>query len=106
MVGKDAIRKLADQIAREFHPEKIILFGSHARGRPTPDSDVDVLVILPHKGKNWRHAARIRGRVRVTFPLDLVVRTPEEVERRLAEGDPFMADIESTGEVLYENRHR
>ncbi|MBM4035552.1 MAG: nucleotidyltransferase domain-containing protein [Planctomycetes bacterium] len=104
VVNKDAIREAAKKIAREFHPDRIILFGSHAHGHPTPDSDVDLLVVVPHEGKDWRMAARIRGCLRVTFPLDLLVRTPEEMERRIAEGDPFLADIQRTGEVLYENR--
>ena len=51
MVSFADIENLAAQIAREFRPEKIILFGSHARGAPSPDSDVDLLVIMPFDGK-------------------------------------------------------
>lgn len=54
MVGKDAIREVAAQIAREFCPDRIILFGSCARGCPTPDSDVDLLVIPPLEPA-WEH---------------------------------------------------
>jgi len=104
-ITRQQIQSYAEEVARQFKPQRIILFGSYAYGKPTPDSDVDLLVILPHEGKDWRQAARIRGRLRAAFPLDLLVRTPEEVERRVAEGDPFLADIQSTGEVLYENRH-
>ena len=58
MVALSAIQDVADSIARDFHPERIILFGSYARGNPTADSDVDLLVILPFdskpSGNRWR----------------------------------------------------
>ena len=102
MIAMREIRQLTEHIAREFQPDKIILFGSFARGTPSPDSDVDLLVILPHEGKSWRLAAKIRGRIRPEFPFDLLVRTPEEMRRRVAKGDPFLRDIVDNGEVLYE----
>jgi len=105
MVAMAQIQNLAKCIAEQFRPEKILLFGSYARGNPTPDSDVDLLVVLPHTGKSWRLAAQIRGSLQAEYPLDLVVRSPEEMRRRLAEGDPFLLDIETNGEVLYENRN-
>jgi predicted nucleotidyltransferase len=105
MVAIAKIQNLANCIAEQFRPEKIILFGSYARGNPTPDSDIDLLVVLPHKGKSWRLAAQIRGALQADYPLDLIVRSPEELRRRLAEGDPFLLDIEKNGEVLYENRN-
>ena len=49
MVSREAIQKYADAIAREFRPEKIILFGSHAYGEPTEDSDVDLMVVMPFR---------------------------------------------------------
>jgi len=50
------IVRLSDSIVREFNPRKIVLFGSHAWGKPSPDSDVDMLVILPFQGKSWQMA--------------------------------------------------
>lgn len=51
MVTMKQIREFGHGIAREFQAERVILFGSYASGKPTKDSDVDILVILPFKGK-------------------------------------------------------
>ena len=64
-----------------------------------------LLVVMPHPGKAWRLAAQNRGRLHPRFPLDLLVRTPEEVRRRLAGGDPFLCGIMEEGEVLYEGHY-
>jgi len=53
MVNMEDISRLSEKIAREFRPERVILFGSHAQGNPRPDSDVDLLVILPFEGVNF-----------------------------------------------------
>ena len=102
MVDRSVIQDLADRIAREFRPERIILFGSYASGVPSPDSDVDLLVVLPHRDKGWRVATQIRRRVRPTFAMDLIVRTPEQLRERRALGDPFVQEILERGHVLYE----
>lgn len=96
------ITKLCQQIAREFHPHKIILFGSYAHGKPTWDSDVDLLVVMPFKGRPNRQAVKIRSRLDTPVSLDLLVRTPRQISQRLAMGDSFMRDILERGEVLYE----
>src|SRR3972149_805452 len=101
MVSMTDIQDLADRIAREFDPDKIILFGSYARGTPGPDSDVDLLVVVPFSGKSWRKAAEIRTQVRCQFPLDLLVRAPEELHQRVNAGDPFLRDISERGVVLH-----
>jgi predicted nucleotidyltransferase len=105
MVSLTDIQVLADRISQEFGPEKIVLFGSYAYGTPGPDSDVDLLVILPVEGKAWRKAAEIRGRLRSPFPLDLLVRAPEEMQRRLQAGDPFLREIAERGVVLHARNH-
>lgn len=102
MVALTYILDFASRIAQEFRPQRIILFGSHAYGTPTEDSDADLLVVMPHAGRTWEMAAEIRGRVRPGFPLDLIVRSPEELRERLAMGDPFLEEIVSRGKVLYE----
>lgn len=106
MVEIKNIRDLTSQIAREFHPEKIILFGSYAYGQANEDSDVDLLVVLPFSGKAARKAIEIRNRVKATMPLDLIVRTPEQVAERLAQNDFFMREIVERGRTLYEANHR
>jgi predicted nucleotidyltransferase len=95
-------------IAREFQPEKIILFGSWAYGTPDTDSDIDLLVVMPFEGSPFRQAGTILNRVIQAvgvLPLDLLVRTAEQLEERLAIGDGFVRDILARGKVLYEANH-
>jgi len=99
------IKQLCEQIARDFHPEKIILFGSHAYGQAGPDSDVDLLVVMPFKGRPTRQAIMILNRLKALIPIDLLVRTPEQVQARLALGDQFMREIVERGKVVYEDHH-
>ena len=102
MVAMRDIQALAGRIAEHFRPDRIILFGSHASGTPTGDSDVDLLVVMPYTGKSWRQATEIRGRIRPGFPLDLIVRTPAQVRERLQMGDVFIQEITENGRILYE----
>jgi predicted nucleotidyltransferase len=96
------IRRFARVVAREFRPAKIILFGSHAHGTAHADSDVDILVVMPARNKHSQ-AVRIRSAVPAPFPMDLLVRTPRELEARLREGDTFLTEILAKGKVLYES---
>ncbi len=81
MIDEEKIADLGERIAREFQPERIILFGSHAYGNPRPDSDVDLLVVLPFEGKGFRKSLEILNRVDPDFPVDLVARRPEDTAR-------------------------
>jgi predicted nucleotidyltransferase len=103
MVTDQQIRDLADRIAAEFRPQRIILFGSRARGTPHQDSDVDLLVVMPFEGSRFRMAGRILGRTHPrTFPVDLILRTPGEMAERYQLGDPFIREVADRGRVLYE----
>src|SRR5436190_22201513 len=84
-VSQREIEAYCQAIAREFRPEKIILFGSYAYGTPTSDSDVDLLVILPFPGNDINKAIQIRSRFDTPFALDLLVRKPAFINRRLKE---------------------
>ena len=95
------IREYARRVAEHFQPEKIILFGSYAYGTPHQDSDVDILVIMPARSQ-LSQAVRIDLKCEACFPLDLIVRTPENMRWRLEEGDWFLREIVSRGKVLYE----
>jgi uncharacterized protein len=95
------IRGFARKVAERFHPERIILFGSHAYGTPHADSDVDILIIMPARNQHDQ-AIRIRWEVPAPFPLDLLARTPQNMHWRLEEGDSFLREIVSKGKVLYE----
>ncbi len=102
MVEMNEIYSLVNRIVEQFQPERVILFGSYARGNPTPDSDVDLLVVLPFQGKPWQMATEIRRRTRAAMAMDLLVRTPEQLRQRLSSGDTFLQEILQQGKVLYE----
>ncbi len=106
MVNRDEIQQFVDGIAEAFNPQRVILFGSHARGDATPDSDVDLLVIMPTKKRTVQQALEIRQRVNHPFPLDLLVRTPRDVCERLAMRDCFLQTILEEGKTLYESHRR
>ena len=105
MVDAARIAEFGESIAAEFHPDRIVLFGSHARGTAGQDSDVDLLIIMPFEGKPAAKSVEIRLRARPGFPVDLIVRTPQKVRERLAMGDGFLREILETGTVLYEADH-
>jgi len=90
------------QVAERFHPQQVILFGSYAYGQPSKDSDVDLLVVMPHDGHPALMASEIRKNVRSGFPLDLIVRSPDEIRRRMSIGDGFIQEIMNRGQPLYE----
>lgn len=89
-------------IAEKFNPEKIILFGSYANGNPDLNSDVDLLVITESAESSWQTSVNIALALTHSFPMDILVRAPEEIERRLKQGDFFLKDIVENGKVLYE----
>ncbi len=98
-----SIRRYCAAIAREFHPQRIVLFGSHASGRPHRDSDVDVLVIMKASRRLGRRPSlAIRQRVPANFPVDVIVRDPQDFAWRIAQGDSFLREIVETGRVMYE----
>jgi HEPN domain-containing protein/predicted nucleotidyltransferase len=102
MVEARDIIAVANAIAEKFEPEKIILFGSYAYGTPTEDSDVDLFVIKRHRGHGgWR----IRMAVDRTIPMDILVRSPAEVRRRLELEDYFIMDVVEQGIVLHERNN-
>ena len=102
MVEMARIQELSDEIARKFHPDKIILFGSYAYGNPSEDSDVDLLVVLPFEGKALRKSLEILERTDPDFAVDLLSRRPDDMARRYAEGDPLVGEVVDRGRVLYE----
>jgi len=101
-ISKPLIRKFAKQVAKQFNPQKIILFGSYAYGRPSEDSDVDILVIMPFDGRGTQKATEILMALDPRFPIDLLVRTPEQIKTRVALGDFFLREITQKGKILYE----
>jgi len=105
MITRKQIDDWCAEIVRRFHPEKVVLFGSCATGGMTEDSDVDLLVVMSFKGRSVEHAVQLRMDTRPTFPVDLIVRTPEVIAERLKLGDSFIREIFEKGRVLYETSH-
>jgi uncharacterized protein len=101
MVKRSQIKAFVAQLTEQFKPQSVVLFGSYAYGKPTDDSDVDLLVVMPHPGHSVEQAAKIRSRIKAGFAMDLIVRSPEELERRLDMGDVFIQEIIPKGVPLY-----
>ena len=98
-----AIRAVAKQIADKFHPDQIILFGSYAYGKPRPESDVDLLVIMDTPLRSRQQRLEIsRVLSPRPFPMDVIIHTPRQVQERLAMGDLFLREITTRGKVIYE----
>lgn len=101
-VGK-SLRPAIQKIVQELKPEKVILFGSYAYGTPSPHSDVDLLVIMKTraslKERSWAVSRLLLPR---PFPVDILVKTPKEIEKSLKTGDFFLQEILTRGKVLYD----
>jgi predicted nucleotidyltransferase len=97
-----------ERIVLELKPEKIILFGSYAYGNPTPDSDVDLLVIMNTKAKEIdRYVAVSNLLYPRQFPVDILVKTPKEVKEASGKrGNFFIREILTKGKVIYERPKR
>ena len=98
----EAIASVVQQIVARFRPQQVILFGSYAYGEPQAGSDVDLLVVADAPGSEAAQAARICQAIDYHFGLDLIVRSPQTVARRLALGDPFLHEVIHRGKVLYD----
>lgn len=97
------IDRMVRLIVERFDPERIVLFGSYATGNAGPDSDVDLLVIMPIRGSKRETAIEIdRALIDRRVPLDLIVATPEEVERNRDVIGTVLRTALLEGKVVYE----
>jgi predicted nucleotidyltransferase len=103
---EQSLPQAIERIVRELQPEKIILFGSYAYGDPTPDSDVDLLVIMETDApRRERYLAVSRLLVPRPFPVDILVKTPLEIQQAFQRNDFFIKEIVTQGRVLYEQHN-
>ena len=94
------IKAIADRLRTAYHAQRVILFGSSARGEASDDSDTDLLVIAPTQERFFERSATVLGLVRDLYPglaLSPIVLTPAEVRQRLDRGDPFVTEIVGEG---------
>lgn len=99
----DKIEEMARRIARQFEPDRIILFGSHARGDPGPDSDADLLVVMPLSGSKREKQIEIGVALHdMRMPKDIIVATPDEVRRLQNIVGTIIRPALREGKVLYE----
>lgn len=100
---EERLEEIKNRIVEAFNPYQIILFGSQVYGRPDPDSDVDLLIVMESDERPAQRAARVSKLLQPRpFPLDILVRTPEEIEQRLKIGDYFIQEVMERGKILYE----
>ena len=93
---------ITQRIVEKFQPHKVVLFGSYTYGTPDLDSDVDLLVVMDSDEPMAQRSRRVTEVAKIRFlPMDVLVRTPAELEERLAMGDFFIAEILKKGKVLY-----
>jgi uncharacterized protein len=104
MTRRAEIQKYASELASTFHPRRIILFGSYARGDASEDSDVDLLVIMDRFKDADEEAIKMRLRIPRSFPVDLLVKRSSEMTRRAAAGSGFARTVLQEGKLLYERR--
>ena len=105
MISNSQILSVADKIAEQFQPERIILFGSYAYGTPNEDSDVDLLVVMPLPNKKRGRPSDIRQFLDVAFPMDILIYDPDYLQQRIEMEDFFVREITGKGQVIYEGRH-
>ena len=99
------IQNFCDGIAAAFKPRKVILFGSYAYGKPTEDSDVDVMVVMPRKRYRRDLDLRIRMTVPARFAVDVLVEPEDRLRRRIEDRECFILDVTENGKTLYESGH-
>ena len=101
---KTELDKIVRRVVDVYRPEKIILFGSYAYGRPSADSDLDLLIIKKTSERfidRWTNVRKIVSDPKRSIPFEPLVLTPQEVKERLAIGDQFIEEIITKGEVVY-----
>ena len=106
MVERRAILRFVDRVAELFKPDKIIVFGSYARGTPTPDSDVDLLVVKNHRGPGHYLASKIQLAVEAGFRMDLLVCSAAEIRREAAQKNWFFVEVLEQGITLYDGANQ
>ncbi len=103
-IDASLIRDIVLRIVNVIHPDKIVLFGSQARGEARPESDIDLLVIARSTEPRHRRSAPLYGALSdILAPMDILVYSPEEVDEWSQVRQAFVTTALREGKVLYEN---
>lgn len=96
------LQQVINIIAKNYHPEKIILFGSYVRGENNSDSDIDLLIIKESKLPRYKRTLEIRKYLRgLKIPLDIIVYTKAEIEKWKDVKSTFVNNVIQEGKVVY-----
>lgn len=95
------LENILNRIIEGYGPEKVYLFGSSIWGERREDSDIDLFIVKDSKDDRYKRQVEVRRFVRGEAPVDLLVYTPSEVERRVNMGDLFIKKIINEGKLLY-----
>ena len=104
MTVEQEIERVVRRIAEGYRPLKVILFGSYAYGQPTEDSDIDLLIVKDTSERfidRWVAVRELIADPDRRIPVEPIVVTPEELDRRLARGDQFFQEIVARGKLVY-----
>jgi len=104
MNSEREIERIVKRIAEGYRPLKVILFGSHAWGEPTEDSDIDLLIVKETSDRfidRWVAVRELIADPKRRTPVEPIVLTPEELDRRIERGDQFFEQIVTRGKLLY-----
>ncbi len=102
-VAREQLKAIAGRLRERYRAERVLLYGSFARGTPTEHSDIDLLVVAPTKERFYERVGSVLAAVRdisLGLPLAPIVLTPEELSERIARGDQFILEIVQTGVEL------
>lgn len=107
MVNKNNIKRVAKRMAIAVHAERVILFGSHARGDATEHSDVDLMIIAESDLPRFKRSRKLYKLIKPhPFAMDLVVYTPQEIEKGKKSKVSFVSTVLQEGKTLYVRRNR
>jgi predicted nucleotidyltransferase len=98
------IRRIVERLRQTYQPERVILFGSYAYGRPTRDSDLDLLIVKDTTKSFFQRMFEVRQLIsplRRGYAVEPIVVTPHELKKRLTKGDQFFLEIIQKGKQLY-----
>ena len=105
MITRVKIDEIANKIARNYNPDKIILFGSYANGEPNDSSDIDLLIIKKSSKPRYKRGNEVwKHLYGAMVPIDLIVYTPEEINKEKDNKYSFIYTVLKSGQILYERK--